>query len=141
METEIVTESTGLISTMIDYGALGIMVIFLAWQHLQLTKRQREDGRSAQDRSDRVMEKFEAQLNDIHKKYEDREDQLRLRYDTVIADLNLNRDTLKNEIHLGLTSANEKIDSLASKVDEGLSEIRDMKQQDLLRRAHRDAQS
>tara|TARA_R110002110_G_scaffold40266_3_gene128931 strand:- start:9694 stop:10074 length:381 start_codon:yes stop_codon:yes gene_type:complete len=126
---------------MIDYGALGIMVIFLAWQHLQLTKRQREDGKSAADRSDRVMEKFESQLNDIHKKYETREDQLRLRYDTVISDLNLNRDTLKNEIHVGIIATTDKIDSLTLKVNEGLIEIKDMKQQDMLRRAQRDAQS
>ena len=143
METEIaqtaVVAGPTMVEMLIDYGALGIMVVFLAWQHLQMTKRQREDHQSSQDRNDKLVDRFETQLADIQKKYEEREDSLRQRYDTVIADLNSNRDTLKNEIHGGLTGATSKLDTVLAKLDEGLTEIRDMRQQETIRRIQREA--
>ncbi len=145
METEIaqtaVVAGPTMVEMLIDYGALGIMVVFLAWQHLQMTKRQREDHQSSQMRGDNLVERFEAQLGDLQKKYEEREDALRTRYDTVIADLNLNRDTLKNEIHTGLQQNQNMLREIKLKVDEGLTEIREMKQQEVIRRIQREASS
>lgn len=143
METEIaqtaIVAGPTMIEMLIDYGALGIMVVFLAWQHLQMTKRQREDHQIGQERGDKLVDRFEAQLTDLQKKYEEREDALRTRYDTVIADLNSNRDTLKNDIHSDLVGVASKLDNALLKLDDGLAEIRDMRQQETIRRIQREA--
>ena len=132
METEVaqaVATGPAMVATLADYGALGVMVIFLAWQHWQLSKRQREDQAASQERADKLMDRFEAQLNELQTKYEAREDDLRARYDAVVSDLNLNRDTLKNEIYTSLEAAQSKLDTALGKLDEGLNEIRSMQQE------------
>jgi len=118
-----------MVSMLIDYGALGVMVVFLAWQHLQMSKRQREDQTASQDRADKLMDRFETQLGELHGKYETREDALRERYDIVVADLHTNRDTLRHEIYSSLEEANGKLDKALVKLDEGLGEIRAIQQE------------
>lgn len=144
METEIAQQAVSaagsgpsLVTSLLEYGSLGIFAIFLIWQHVTMIKRSREDQSAAQDRADSLVERFEVQLASIQTKYEEREDNLRSRYDIVIADLNANRDTLKNEIHTSLTGVSGKIDTALGKLDDGLTEIREIRQQSEIRRIQR----
>lgn len=148
METEIAQQAVSaagsgpsLVSSLLEYGSLGIMVIFLAWQHLQMSKRQREDQQAAQERADNLVSRFEAQVENMQAKYEEREDMLRARYDVVIADLNSNRDTLKNEIHTALQQNQNLLRETAGKIDEGLVTMREIKQEAHIRRITREAGS
>ena len=146
METEIAQQAVAaagsgpsLVSSLLEYGSLGIMVIFLAWQHLQMVKRQREDQSSAQERADNLVSRFEAQVENMQAKYEEREDTLRTRYDVVIADLNSNRDTLKNDIQSKVEQNQNKLTEIVGKLDEGLTVMREVKQEAHIRRITRES--
>ncbi len=62
-----------MISSLLDFGALGIFSAFLVWQHLQQQKRM-----------DNLVSSFQAQLKEIDAGAEQRIEIMRERYDVVI---------------------------------------------------------
>ena len=69
MDPEIITTATvtapTMASALIDYGAIGVICVFLGWQHLQMVKRQQADQVAAQERSDAMIARFGEQLTEM----------------------------------------------------------------------------
>lgn len=111
--------SDGLISQLLDFGALGVFASFLIWQHLGMQRR-----------LDALVERFQEQLKEIDNGFERRIEIMRDRYDVVIrtarAECREERDAIAKQrddlqellvqIHLGtekkLDQALERLQSL-----------------------------
>lgn len=90
----------------LEYGALGLFAGFLVWQHLSMQKR-----------LDKLVDKFQLQLNSIQEKYEANEDKLRDRYDSVIRQLQDDKTTFRVNVAEQIVQVMRNIDSLKSHVD------------------------
>jgi hypothetical protein len=100
-----------------DYGSLGLMVLFLIWQHIGMQRR-----------LDALTESFQATLKDIDEGYERRVLILRERYDVVIAGIRKDcrdaedkvtaqRDSLQTELATIVRDADRKLDAVIAKLD------------------------
>lgn len=99
MESDILT-------VFLEYGALGLFAGFLVWQHLSMQKR-----------LDKLVDKFQLQLNSIQDKSEASEDKLRDRYDSVIRQLQDDKTTFRVNVAEQIVQVMRNIDSLKSHVD------------------------
>tara|TARA_B100000424_G_scaffold41852_1_gene28346 strand:- start:258 stop:719 length:462 start_codon:yes stop_codon:yes gene_type:complete len=90
----------------LEYGALGLFAGFLVWQHLSMQKR-----------LDKLVDKFQLQLNSIQEKYEVNEDKLRDRYDSVIRQLQDDKTTFRVNVAEQIVQVMRNIDSLKAHVD------------------------
>ena len=140
MEQEIITTAASgptMASALIDYGAIGVICVFLGWQHLQMVKRQQADQVAAQERADAMVARFGEQLTDMADRYQSREDEIRKRYDSVIAGLNADREQLKTEIISGVGAITTKMDQGFTALQSSLATLADLLQAELQRRADR----
>ena len=90
----------------LEYGALGLFAGFLVWQHLSMQKR-----------LDKLVDKFQLQLNSIQEKYEVNEDKLRDRYDSVIRQLQDDKTTFRVNVAEQIVQVMRNKDALKSHVD------------------------
>mgnify|MGYP003626796624 CR=1 FL=1 len=99
-----------------DYGSLGLMVLFLIWQHIGMQRR-----------LDALTESFQTTLKEIDEGYERRVVILRERYDVVIAGIRKDcreaedkvadqRDSLQTELATIVRDADRKLDSVIAKL-------------------------
>ena len=112
----------GLITQLLDFGALGIFAGFLVWQHLGMQKR-----------LDSLVDKFQSQLDKINSDYDSRIDAMRARYDIVIREA---REEASIEKELS-----QKLDTAIEKLDTGLSEMREQYQEMEVQRRLKEARS
>ena len=104
------------VSGLADYGSLGLMVLFLIWQHLGMQRR-----------LDTLTESFQATLKDIDDGYERRVLVLRERYDVVITGIRKDcreaedkvtaqRDSLQAELATVVRDADRKLDTVIERI-------------------------
>lgn len=90
--------SDAVLATLADYGALGIMVLFLIWQHLGMQKRLdglvdsfRQDTEAANASFDQRVEsiraKYEIVIEGIRKECRENEDKVAAQRDRLQAEL------------------------------------------------------
>tara|TARA_Y100001963_G_C6602732_1_gene363315 strand:- start:249 stop:686 length:438 start_codon:yes stop_codon:yes gene_type:complete len=89
------------LAALLEYGSMGLFAAFLVWQHLSMQKR-----------FDKMVDKFQVQLNKITEKSETNEDKLRARYDSVINDLQSEKIDSKIELNERIKNILEKLDNL-----------------------------
>ena len=101
---------------LLDVGALGIMVLFLIWQHL---------GR--QKRLDKLVESFQGQIDRIDQTFDERVELMRTRYDAVIVSIRADcreaedkvaaqRDKLQADLVGIINDTNRKLDTVVDKL-------------------------
>ena len=101
---------------LLDFGALGIMVLFLIWQHLGMQKR-----------LDKIVEIFQRQIDRIDQTFDERVELMRTRYDAVIVSIRADcreaedkgaaqRDKLQADLVGIINDANRKLDTVIDKV-------------------------
>ena len=95
-----------LIEALLEFGAMGLFAGFLVWQHLSMQKR-----------LDKLVEKFQSQLEGIQTKAEVNEEKLRDRYDTVISGLQEDKTTFRVNVAEQVANTMRNIDSVKDKMD------------------------
>lgn len=98
-------EST-ILDAFLEYGSMGLFAGFLVWQHLSMQKR-----------FDKLVEKFQGQLEGIQSKAEANEDKLRDRYDVVIKQYQDDKTTFRLNVAEQISEAMRSIDSLKAHMD------------------------
>lgn len=99
MESDVLT-------VFLEYGALGLFAGFLVWQHLSMQKR-----------FDKLVDKFQGQLEGIQEKSDANEEKLRDRYDTVIRQYQDDKTTFRVNVSGKIDEVIRKINSLKESVD------------------------
>ena len=99
MESDVLT-------VFLEYGALGLFAGFLVWQHLSMQKR-----------FDKLVDKFQGQLEGIQEKADANEEKLRDRYDTVIRQYQDDKTTFRVNVSGKIDEAVRKIQALKERVD------------------------
>ena len=94
------------IEALLEFGAMGLFAGFLVWQHLSMQKR-----------LDKLVEKFQSQLEGIQTKAEVNEEKLRDRYDTVISGLQEDKTTFRVNVAEQVANTMRNIDSVKDKMD------------------------
>ena len=111
--------SDALLATLTDYGALGIMVLFLIWQHLGMQKR-----------LDGLVDSFRQDTEAMNNAFDERISVLRSRYEVVIESIRkecreaedkvvLQRDKLRADLAEITRDTNRKLDTVLDKLNEG----------------------
>ena len=96
------------LNALLEYGAMGIFAAFLVWQHISMQKR-----------LDKLVEKFQAQLEGIQGKSEVSEDKLRHRYDAVIKQYQDDKAAL----YTGVSGKVEESMRMVEKLEKKLSAV------------------
>tara|TARA_B100001123_G_C15169881_1_gene970940 strand:- start:780 stop:1220 length:441 start_codon:yes stop_codon:yes gene_type:complete len=92
---------TGILNALLEYGSMGLFAAFLVWQHLNMQKR-----------FDKLVEKFQTQLEGIQEKSELNEEKLRERYDAVIKQYQEDKNTFSAEAIRKLELITKEVESL-----------------------------
>jgi len=109
--------SDALLSTLADYGALGIMVLFLIWQHMGMQKR-----------LDGLVDSFRQDTESMNVAFDERISVLRGRYEIVIEGIRkecreaedkvtAQRDKLQADLAETIKDTSRKLDMVLSKLD------------------------
>jgi len=109
--------SDAVLSTLTDYGALGIMVLFLIWQHLGMQKR-----------LDALVESFRQDSEAMNTSFDSRVETIRAKYEVVIEGIRrecreaedkvaAQRDSLQSELATIIRDADRKLDTVLDKLD------------------------
>ena len=109
--------SDALLATLTDYGALGIMVLFLIWQHMGMQKR-----------LDGLVERFQEQLERMSTDFDERVSTIRGKYEIVIEGIRkecretedkiaAQRDSLQSELANIIRDADRKLDTVLDRLD------------------------
>ena len=104
------------LSGLADYGSLGLMVLFLIWQHLGMQRR-----------LDALTESFQSTLKEIDDGYERRVEVMRERYDVVIQSIRKDcrdaedkitaqRDAIQAELAVIVRDADRKLDTVVERI-------------------------
>ena len=96
----------GLFEALLEYGSMGLFAAFLVWQHLSMQKR-----------FDKLVERFQAQLEGIQGKSEAAEDKLRERYDSVIAQYQEDKTMFRDNVAGRVTEVLRKLEEVEKQVD------------------------
>ncbi len=105
---------TDLAASLIEYGVLGMWTISLLWRDMSLSKRVQAQ-----------QDAFQEQLSDMTKEADEKEHALRDRYDQVIADQARQREQLMVDIISKLERMQEDSASTLTKVQEGLTAMKE----------------
>ncbi len=95
----------GLFEALLEYGSMGLFAAFLVWQHLSMQKR-----------FDKMVDRFQTQLEGIHGKGEANEDKLRERYDSVIAQYQEDKTTFRVNVAGRITEVLRKLEEVDRQV-------------------------
>lgn len=109
--------SDAVLSTLADYGALGIMVLFLIWQHLGMQKR-----------LDGLVDSFRQDTEAANASFDERVEKIRSRYEIVIEGIRKEcrenedkvaeqRDRLQTELATIVRDADRKLDTVLDKLN------------------------
>lgn len=109
--------SDAVLSTLADYGALGIMVLFLIWQHLGM--QQRLDG---------LVDSFRQDTEAMNTSFDERVETIRAKYEVVIEGIRrecreaedkvvVQRDKLQDELAGIIRDADRKLDTVLEKLE------------------------
>tara|TARA_R100000458_G_C8207551_1_gene196108 strand:+ start:414 stop:743 length:330 start_codon:yes stop_codon:yes gene_type:complete len=79
--------SEDILSSLLDFGALGIFAGFLIWQHLGMQKR-----------LDRLIEEFHKELKRIDDSFDARAELIRERYEAVITSIRRERSSERDKL-------------------------------------------
>ena len=110
--------SDAVLATLADYGALGIMVLFLIWQHLGMQKR-----------LDGLVESFRQDTESANASFDERVETIRGKYEIVIEGIRrecreaedkvvVQRDKLQSELAGIIKDADRKLDTVLAKLNE-----------------------
>ena len=91
---------------LLDYGALGLFLIFMVYQHMSMQKR-----------FDGLVHAFQAKLDGIQEKAEAQEDKLRVRYDAVISQYQTDSITFREGVAAEVKEAIRRIDRVDNSID------------------------
>ena len=91
---------------LLDYGALGLFVVFMVYQHM-----------STQKRFDSLVESFQQKLDGIQDKAEAQEDKLRERYDSVIRQYQEDAVTFREGVAGEVKEAIRRIDRVDTTIN------------------------
>lgn len=91
----------GISEILLEYGALGIFAAFLVWQHLSMQKR-----------FDRMVEKFQLQLEKLRTEQKDDIEEMRGRYDKVINSYNSERTEVRVNLSDKISKVVQRINDL-----------------------------
>lgn len=105
---------TDLASSLIEYGVLGMWTISLLWRDMSLSKRVQTQ-----------QDAFQEQLATLAKEADEKEHALRDRYDQVIADQARQREQLMVDIITKLERMQEDSAATLTKVEEGLTAMKE----------------
>lgn len=94
------------LNALLEYGALGLFAGFLVWQHLSMQKR-----------LDKLVERFQTQLDGIQEKSDANEEKLRDRYDLVISQLRDDKTTFRVNVSGRIDEAIRKIEVLETSLN------------------------
>ena len=108
-----------LLATLADYGALGIMVLFLVWQHMGMQKR-----------LDGLVESFRQDSEAMSASFDERVETIRNRYEVVFEGLRkesreaedkvaAQRDKLQSDLAGIVRDADRKLDTVLDKLSDG----------------------
>jgi hypothetical protein len=109
--------SDAVLSTLADYGALGIMVLFLIWQHLGMQKR-----------LDGLVDSFRQDTEAMNTSFDERVETIRAKYEVVIEGIRrecreaedkvvVQRDKLQDELAGIIRDADRKLDTVLEKLE------------------------
>tara|TARA_Y100000593_G_C4217814_1_gene290156 strand:+ start:127 stop:492 length:366 start_codon:yes stop_codon:yes gene_type:complete len=112
-----------LLTSLLDYSALGIFAIYLIIQSLHSQKKQ-----------DSLFKEFQAELRLLRDKREEEITELRDRYAVVIDDLNSHRDRLINDLERKSKAILNKLDKLESQVERMEIQITELRTVEQFRR-------
>tara|TARA_R110000824_G_scaffold321343_1_gene508188 strand:+ start:10473 stop:10808 length:336 start_codon:yes stop_codon:yes gene_type:complete len=109
--------SDAVLATLADYGALGIMVLFLIWQHLGMQKR-----------LDGLVDSFRQDSEAMNTSFDERVETIRAKYEVVIEGIRrecreaedkvvVQRDKLQDELAGIIRDADRKLDTVLAKLD------------------------
>jgi len=96
----------GLFEALLEYGSMGLFAAFLVWQHLSMQKR-----------FDKLVERFQTQLEGIQEKSDAAEDKLRVRYDSVIATYQEDKTAFRDNVAGRVTEVFRKLEEVEKQVD------------------------
>ena len=91
---------------LLDYGALGLFVVFMVYQHMSMQKR-----------FDSLVESFQQKLDGIQDTAEAQEDKLRERYDSVIRQYQEDAVTFREGVAGEVKEAIRRIDRVDSTIN------------------------
>jgi len=91
---------------LLDYGALGLFVVFMVYQHMSMQKR-----------FDSLVSNFQLKLDGIQDKAEAAEDKLRDRYDVVIQQYQKDSVTFREGVAAEVKEAIRRIDRVDQTID------------------------
>jgi len=105
-----------LLATLADYGALGIMVLFLVWQHMGMQKRL--DGLVASFRQDSeaMSASFDERVETIRNRYEIVFENLRKESREAEDKITDQRDKLQADLVGIINDTNRKLDTVLDKL-------------------------
>lgn len=105
-----------LLATLADYGALGIMVLFLVWQHMGMQKRL--DGLVASFRQDSeaMSASFDERVETIRNRYEIVFENLRKESREAEDKITDQRDKLQADLVGIINDTNRKLDTVVDKL-------------------------
>ena len=123
---------TDILSVFLEYGSLGLFAAFLVWQHTSMQKR-----------FDKLVEKFQDQIETIRSDHKKDVEDLRSRYDSVISTYNEERTQIRSNLASRIKEVKEnqgdleklleknemKIDGVMINVESCLTTLRDMAQE------------
>ena len=110
--------SDAVLATLADYGALGIMVLFLIWQHLGMQKR-----------LDGLVDSFRQDSEAMNTSFDERVETIRAKYEVVIEGIRrecreaedkvvVQRDKLQSDLAGIIRDADRKLDTVVDKLNE-----------------------
>jgi len=107
-------ETTDLAASLIEYGVLGMWTISLLWRDISLSKRIQIQ-----------QDSFQEQLADLAKAADEKEHALRDRYDQVIQSYTEQREQLMVEVVAKLDRMQANSSTTLTKVEEGLTAMKE----------------
>ena len=123
---------TDILSVFLEYGSLGLFAAFLVWQHTSMQKR-----------FDKLVERFQDQIETIRSDHKKDVEELRARYDAVISTYNEERTQIRSNLASKIKELKEdncdlekmleknemKIDGVMINIESCLTTLRDMAQE------------
>ena len=97
-----------MLDILLNHGSLGVFAAFLIWLYTNM-----------QQRMDELVNKFQAQIDEMRKDQKTEQELLRVRYDDVIGKY----DSERKQMRLQIKEKIEKVGNISQKIDQRTSNI------------------